>query len=169
MMERVIQGGTGTVARFVNGEGKYQPAAGKTGTTEDFADAWFIGFTPKICTAVWVGNDDFRIKMRRVFGATIPAPIWRDFMKEVYKDRKVENFANPPGVGDISIPSASARPPSSLSDIQVEGDYYYSFAIDIEKALEEEEKKKEEEEKKKAEEQSAQGEGEASEEHEVYF
>ncbi len=145
MMEMVITGGTGRVARFNNGAGVYQPAAGKTGTTEDFGDAWFIGFTPKIVTGVWVGNDDFRIKMRRVFGATVPAPIWKNFMSQVYKDRELETFSLPKDVKDVSIPSASARPVSSLEDIQIEGDYYYKFSIDVQKVLEEEAKKEEKE------------------------
>lgn len=148
MMERVVTAGTGTVARFKNKEGKYQPAAGKTGTTEDFGDAWFIGFTPKIATCVWVGNDDFRKKMVRVFGASIPAPIWRDFMAAVYKDRTTEEFTIPEGSQEVSIPSASARAPSSVRDILMEGDFCYKFSIDrelIEETKMEEEKKAEEE------------------------
>ncbi len=170
MMERVITGGTGTSARFKNGEGQYQPAAGKTGTTEDFGDAWFIGFTPKITAAVWVGNDDFRRKMARVFGATIPAPTWKNFMQEVYKDRPLEQFKVPADAEYNDIPSSSARPVSDLEDIQVEGNYYYKFTIDVEEVLKEME---EEEEKAKEEAGSGRGDGasdESSDEPpEIYF
>lgn len=88
MMKQVILAGTGTVANI----GK--PAAGKTGTTNDFRDAWFIGFTPKLCTAVWVGNDNYD-KMVYSYGGYIPASIWGKYMKEVLKDQPVVDFAKP--------------------------------------------------------------------------
>lgn len=131
MMQRVILGGTGTVARFKNGAGQYQPAGGKTGTTDDFGDAWFVGYTPRVVTAVWVGNDDHRIKMRRVFGASIPAPIWKNYMQGIYAELPLENFGVPAGAGRAGIPAASKRPVSSLEDLQIEGYYTYPFEIDL--------------------------------------
>ena len=147
MMQRVVTGGTGTSARFRNGEGQLQPAGGKTGTTDDYADAWFVGYTPKICTAVWFGNDDHRVKMRRVFGATIPAPTWKEFMAGIYKDRPMEQFVTPPGAENVSIPGASVRKLASLDDIQAEGTYAYPFKLrveDVEEDLVEEEEAGEE-------------------------
>ena len=73
IMKTVITNGTGRAASI----GK--PAAGKTGTTDDSRDAWFIGFTPDVVTGVWVGNDD-NSQMGAVTGGTIPAKIWRDVM-----------------------------------------------------------------------------------------
>lgn len=73
MMQSVVQYGTGQAA-----QGPYV-AAGKTGTSQDFRDAWFIGFTPQYAAAVWVGNDD-NSSMRRVTGGMIPASVWRDIM-----------------------------------------------------------------------------------------
>ena len=73
IMKTVISNGTGRAASI----GK--PAAGKTGTTDDSRDAWFIGFTPDVVTGVWVGNDD-NSQMGAVTGGTIPAKIWRDVM-----------------------------------------------------------------------------------------
>ncbi|KQW69157.1 hypothetical protein ASE17_13115 [Phenylobacterium sp. Root77] len=73
MMRGVILAGTGREAGF----GRL--AAGKTGTSQDHRDAWFVGFTPDWLCAVWVGNDDSR-PMARVTGGQIPAHIWRDFM-----------------------------------------------------------------------------------------
>lgn len=73
MMRSVVQFGTGQAA-----QGPYT-AAGKTGTSQDFRDAWFIGFTNTHAAAVWVGNDD-NSPMKRVTGGMIPAPIWRDIM-----------------------------------------------------------------------------------------
>lgn len=73
MMQSVVQYGTGQAA-----QGPYM-AAGKTGTSQDFRDAWFIGFTQQYAGAVWVGNDD-NSPMKRVTGGMIPAAVWRDMM-----------------------------------------------------------------------------------------
>ena len=74
MLKTVIEHGTGAAARI----GK--PAAGKTGTTDDYKDASFVGYTPNIVTGVWVGNDDNSV-MRSIQGGTVPALIWHDVMK----------------------------------------------------------------------------------------
>lgn len=73
VMRGVIERGTGRSARCPF------PASGKTGTTNSYRDAWFIGFTDNLVTAVWVGNRDNK-EMNHTFGATVPAPIWREFM-----------------------------------------------------------------------------------------
>lgn len=75
MLKNVILKGTGAAANI----GK--PAAGKTGTTDDYKDASFIGYTPNVVTGVWVGNDDNTDNSKAVQGGTIPALIWRDIMK----------------------------------------------------------------------------------------
>lgn len=74
MMKTVVTGGTGRAANIG------VPVAAKTGTTDDYRDAWFVGFTPDIVTGVWVGNDDNSV-MRGMTGGTVPALIWRDVMK----------------------------------------------------------------------------------------
>jgi penicillin-binding protein 1A len=74
MLYGVITGGTGRSAALPGRE-----AAGKTGTTQDYRDAWFVGFTPDYVTGVWVGNDD-NTPMRNVTGGTLPAAIWKDVM-----------------------------------------------------------------------------------------
>ena len=73
IMKTVITNGTGRAANI----GK--PAAGKTGTTDDSKDAYFIGFTPDVVTGVWVGNDD-NSQMGGITGGTVPALIWKDVM-----------------------------------------------------------------------------------------
>ena len=75
MLADVINSGTGHAAKL-----KWY-ACGKTGTTSDYKDAWFIGFTDDLVAAVWVGNRD-NTPMSRIFGATIPAPTWKAFMSE---------------------------------------------------------------------------------------
>ena len=74
MLKTVIKSGTGVAANIS------KPAAGKTGTTDDYKDACFIGYTPDIVTGVWVGNDD-NSKNNNVTGGTVPAIIWKEVMK----------------------------------------------------------------------------------------
>jgi penicillin-binding protein 1A len=75
ILKGVITGGTGTAADIGC------PAAGKTGTTDDFTDAWFVGYTPRLSTAVWVGHPNARSTLGgSAFGGTLAAPIWHDFM-----------------------------------------------------------------------------------------
>ena len=79
ILEENVQGGTGVAANYG------QPAAGKTGTTTDHADAWFVGYTPVLSTAIWVGYPRGEIPMTNVHGiavagGTFPAEIWHDFM-----------------------------------------------------------------------------------------
>ena len=75
MMQMVISNGTGRAANI----GK--PAAGKTGTTDDNKDAYFMGYTPNVVTGVWVGNDDNTVMNKSIQGGTVPALIWKDVMK----------------------------------------------------------------------------------------
>jgi len=89
MMQTVVNSGTGTRARISG-----QHIAGKTGTTDDWRDAWFIGFTPSIATGVWVGRDD-NTAMARVTGGLYPAVIWHNYMTTVLADRPPEEFPQP--------------------------------------------------------------------------
>ena len=93
-LEQVIERGTGTAAEIG------RPAAGKTGTTNDYADAWFVGYTPELVTAVWVGYPEGRIPMTNVHGisvvgGTLPAQIWRTFMSSALAGRPVRDFLPP--------------------------------------------------------------------------
>ena len=89
MLEGVIKEGTG----FPNAE-IGRPAAGKTGTTSNFRDAWFVGFTPDLVTAVWLGNDDYR-QMTESFGGNVPARTWARFMKAALAKTPKHDFAYP--------------------------------------------------------------------------
>jgi len=83
MLQSVIDEGTATIIRSVGFTGQ---AAGKTGTTDDYTDAWFIGYTPSLCCGVWVGYDRFRTIYRGATGGGVAAPIWGLFMDRVRPD-----------------------------------------------------------------------------------
>jgi penicillin-binding protein 1A len=91
MLESVIQHGTGYPNADIG-----RPAAGKTGTTSDFRDAWFVGFTPDLVTAVWIGNDNYH-RMAESYGGNIPARIWARFMKAALAKTPKHDFALPDG------------------------------------------------------------------------
>ena len=76
MLEAVITSGTGKKAKLPTF------AAGKTGTTQDYKDAWFVGFTDKYVIAVWVGNDDAS-PMKKITGGGLPAEIWRKIASQI--------------------------------------------------------------------------------------
>lgn len=93
-LQDVIRRGTGRAA-YIG-----RPAAGKTGTTNDYADAWFVGYTPDLVAAVWVGYPEGRIPMlsvhgTQVLGGTYPAVIWRSFMLEALRGLPPRNFKRP--------------------------------------------------------------------------
>jgi penicillin-binding protein 1A len=90
MLEDVVQYGTGMPARALG-----RPAGGKTGTTNDFTDAWFIGFTPEITAGVWVGYDDKSVSLGKPeTGAVAALPIWLEFMQGALAGKTVEAFPN---------------------------------------------------------------------------
>ena len=88
ILQQNIQSGTGTLANIGC------PAAGKTGTTDDFTDAWFVGYTPKLSTSVWVGHANSRVSMPGAAGGTAAAPIWGAYMK-VAKGGFCGDFSQP--------------------------------------------------------------------------
>ena len=107
MMEGVITMGTGTRAAFG------RPAAGKTGTTQDWKDAWFVGFTPDWVCGVWVGNDD-STPTRGVTGGQVPAEIWRRMMIAAHQNVPIHDFALPaetPADQTVADIAASDAPP----------------------------------------------------------
>jgi penicillin-binding protein 1A len=86
MLQAVVNDpqGTGRYAKFDN-----YAIAGKTGTTNDYRDAWFVGFTSHLCTGVWIGNDD-NSPMRRVGGGTLPVNVFREFMRRTHEYLSME-------------------------------------------------------------------------------
>jgi penicillin-binding protein 1A len=93
LLKAVIKEGTGWRAKALR-----RPAAGKTGTSNDLKDAWFLGFTPGLVTGVWAGYDDQKPMGKGETGSRAASPIWLYFMKEVLKDSPVKDFLAPQGV-----------------------------------------------------------------------
>jgi len=89
MLESVINEGTGYPNAVIG-----RPAAGKTGTTSSFRDAWFVGYTPDLVAAVWIGNDNYS-RMNESYGGNIPARIWARFMKAALANTPKHDFVLP--------------------------------------------------------------------------
>ncbi|MEK9672163.1 MAG: PBP1A family penicillin-binding protein [Rhodospirillaceae bacterium] len=102
MMAGVIDGGTGKRAAID------RPAAGKTGTSQNYRDAWFVGFTPQLVAGVWFGNDDGK-PMDRVTGGGLPAVAWRDFMTSAHRGVRIAGFGDAPGASGGSFWRRLAR------------------------------------------------------------
>ena len=105
MMEGVVQRGTGTAVKAVG-----KPIAGKTGTTNDFHDAWFVGFTPDLAAGVYIGYDDPDSLGKDETGGHVAAPIFRDFMIEALKDAPATDFRIPPGMRVYRVSAATGLP-----------------------------------------------------------
>jgi penicillin-binding protein 1A len=93
LLRAVVLEGTGQKLRVLG-----RPVAGKTGTTNDQADAWFVGFSPEVVTGVWVGHDVARFLGAGETGAKAAAPIWRDYMKVALEGRPVRDFMPPDSI-----------------------------------------------------------------------
>jgi penicillin-binding protein 1A len=100
MLSDVIDAGTAWQARRV---GFKAPAAGKTGTTNEYRDAWFIGYTPSLATGVWIGYDQPRTIIAGGYAGDLAVPLWGRFMAAATKDQKPEAFPRPPTIRGATI------------------------------------------------------------------
>jgi penicillin-binding protein 1A len=105
MLQGVVERGTGTLVRAVG-----KPLAGKTGTTNDFQDNWFVGFSPDLTVAVYLGFDQPRTLGRGEVGGRNAAPIFRDFMTSALEDKPGIPFRIPPGIRLVRVNPATGRP-----------------------------------------------------------
>ena len=126
LLQTVVDAGTGGSARWKYHF--YRPAAGKTGTTNGYTDAWFIGFTPQICAGVWVGLDDpFMSLGKGQSGSRAALPIWARFMKAAHDSLglEVEDFIRPEGIIEMNVCSetydiASKYCPNPIMELFIE-------------------------------------------------
>ena len=115
LMQGVVQRGTGAAASALG-----RPLAGKTGTTNDFKDAWFIGFSPEIMAGVWVGYDDFNKTLGEGnAGASVALPIWMGFMKVALNSTPVVDFQVPGGIEFARIDQKTGLLASSCTEKSV--------------------------------------------------
>ncbi len=105
MMEGVVQRGTGTIVKSVG-----KPIAGKTGTTNDWQDAWFVGFSPDLAAGVFVGYDEPVNLGSDATGGHLAAPIFRDFMTVALQDAPPKEFRTPPGLRMYRVNPATGLP-----------------------------------------------------------
>jgi len=99
MLQDVISAGTGVKANIG------RPAAGKTGTTNDDTNAWFVGYTPDLVAAVWMGYDNQNQSMRGVYGGNYPGPIWKTIMEKAHSQIPVHSFKVPAGYNPQASPA----------------------------------------------------------------
>jgi penicillin-binding protein 1A len=115
VLKGAVESGTGTAARLFGRE-----VAGKTGTTNDYTDARFVGYTPNLVTSVWLGFDDDDHKLLNVrglsavSGGSLPARIWHDFMDQATRDRPIEPFAPPAELGGQVLNPTTTAPPTTV-------------------------------------------------------
>ncbi|KPL00783.1 MAG: hypothetical protein AMJ91_03405 [candidate division Zixibacteria bacterium SM23_73_3] len=95
MLQSVVNRGTGYGARA---RGFIRPAGGKTGTSDNCMDNWFLGFTPQITAGAWIGYDDKTVIGENVTGAHTTLPVWTDFMIRSHQNLPIEDFKVPPGI-----------------------------------------------------------------------
>lgn len=108
LLEGVIERGTGRAAQKLG-----RPLGGKTGTTNDSKDGWFVGFSPDLVTAVYIGYDQPRSLGSRAQGATVALPVWIDFMGAALEGVPPEPFRTPPGIEFVNVDARTGRPPGS--------------------------------------------------------
>ncbi len=126
MMKSTFKYGTASRAKYYGFKGI---AAGKTGTTDDFTDAWFIGFTPKLLCGVWVGFDSLMTIYEKATGAALALPIWSIFMKKANKELQIPDsldFEEPEGIARVNIcietgKLATKYCPKKREEIYIEG------------------------------------------------
>ena len=109
MLEDVVDRGTASPARTAYGV--QFPVAGKTGTTDDFKDAWFVGFTSSVVVGVWVGEDQPATIAREGYGARFALPIWADFIKTAARKRGARPFEEPSGLREEQLCKVSYLKP----------------------------------------------------------
>jgi penicillin-binding protein 1A len=105
MLEGVVQRGTGEAVAAVG-----KPLAGKTGTSNDNKDTWFVGFSPDLAVGVFVGFDDAQSLGGRETGGTVAAPIFRDFMQDALADMPAVPFRIPAGIRLVRVDARTGRP-----------------------------------------------------------
>jgi penicillin-binding protein 1A len=125
MLEDVIKYGTGARANIG------RPAAGKTGTSNDYKDAWFVGYTPELSAAVWIGFDDMRRSLGHgEVGGRAAAPVWKRFMSNALGGREAVGFSMPEGIVRVRVDKATGLIPDPLAhDSETVMEYFKAGSV----------------------------------------
>ena len=118
MLEDVVDRGTAAAARTTYGV--RFPVGGKTGTTDEFKDAWFVGFTSNVVAGVWVGEDQPASIGREAYGARYALPIWSDFVKAAARRRGADDFEVPDGLQEVQLCKVSYLKPVDTCPVYIE-------------------------------------------------
>jgi penicillin-binding protein 1A len=126
LLQGVTDHGTATIANLAG-----RPEAGKTGTGQDYKDAWFMGYIPQMVTGVWVGYTEREYEMRgldvlgggNAFGGTIAAPIWAEYMREAVKGLPVRNFPVPPPQKAGRVPNVVGLMEEKAEDVLADANF----------------------------------------------
>ena len=127
LMREPVENGTGTAAQLD------RPVAGKTGTTDDYRDAWFVGFVPQLATSVWIGFEQPRpmedvLGLDLVTGGSIPAQLWGSYMRAAVRDIDPVDFAEPPDADRVDVPDFKDE---DADDLLSEYEEDYSLNLEV--------------------------------------
>lgn len=127
LLTEPVENGTATAAQLG------RPVAGKTGTTDDYKDAWFVGYVPQLATAAWVGYERPKpmedvLGVSRVTGGSIPALLWSRYMREAVQGLDVQDFEAPPDPERVEVPQLKGQ---SAGDVREEYAEDYTFNVEV--------------------------------------
>ncbi|MDP2932678.1 MAG: PBP1A family penicillin-binding protein, partial [bacterium] len=105
-----------------------RPVAAKTGTTQEFHDAWTVGFVPQLAAGVWVGNNDNSAMKKGADGSVVAAPIWNSFMKKALSGKPVQGFTRPQGITDVVVDAVSGKLPTQYTP-STKTEVFASFSV----------------------------------------
>ena len=126
LLTEPVEGGTATAAQLD------RDVAGKTGTTDDYKDAWFVGYVPQLATAAWMGYEQPRVMkdvlgVSRVTGGTIPAQLWAQYMRQAVQDLEVKEFEEPPQPERVVVPKLQGQDAEDVRE-----DYTEDYTFNVE-------------------------------------
>ncbi len=133
MMTHLLQGVTqnGTATRAVVNAKFNRPSAGKTGSTQKFKDAWFVGYTPNLTTAVWVGMDSGQSLGNKQYGGNVAAPVWANYMRDVHVNLPYIRFKKP---GYLCMTEKVASWEKSIYEVkEFKDDFFYNIFLEDER------------------------------------
>jgi membrane peptidoglycan carboxypeptidase len=125
LLQEPVEGGTATAAQLD------RPVAGKTGTTDDYKDAWFVGYVPQLSTSAWVGYEQPKamedvLGVEQVTGGTIPAQLWVTYMREAVDGMDVQDFDDPPRIEPVDVPKFKGEMATDLVE-EYEEDFTFNL------------------------------------------